>query len=138
MKKFFSIQPIWYDGGLFVVRLILGIFMVYHGWEVFDKAKMAEYATWPQFKNTGAPEFMAYLGKTAELVGGILMVLGWWTRLAAIIIAGTMAYVAFFVGDGIVWYNDQHPFMFVVLALVFIFTGPGRYSLDAARELKNG
>lgn len=128
MKKFFSTQPVWYDGGLFVVRLILGLFMVYHGWEIFDDNKMNEYAGWDSFKNQS---FMAYLGKGAELIGGAMMVFGWLTRLAALIIAGTMAYIAFFVGNGIIWYNDQHPFMFVVLALVFIFTGPGRYSVDA-------
>jgi putative oxidoreductase len=136
MKKFFSTQPIWYDGGLFVVRLILGIFMAYHGWEVFDKAKMAEYTTWDAFKNDASPVFMVYLGKGAELVGGILLILGWLTRVGAIIIVCTMAYIAFFVGNGIVWYNDQHPFMFVLLGLVFLFTGPGRYSLDAAMERK--
>ena len=76
MKKFFSTQPIWFDGGLFVVRLILGIFMVYHGYEVFDKAKMDEYAAWDQFKNGPSPVFMVYLGKVAELVGGILLILG--------------------------------------------------------------
>lgn len=133
MKKFFSTQPIWFDGGLFVVRLILGIFMIYHGWEIFSEAKMNEYKPWPQFKEN---LWLIYLGKGAELVGGILMVLGWLTRLAALIIAFTMAYIAFFVGNGIIWYNDQHPFMFVLLALVFIFTGPGCYSLDAALERK--
>ena len=133
MKKFFSTQPIWYDGGLFVVRLILGIFMTYHGWEIFDKVKMNEYAGWDTFKNQA---FMAYLGKGAELVGGIMLIVGWWTRLAALIVIFTMAYIAFFVGNGIIWYNDQHPFMFVLLGLVFIFTGPGRYSIDAVLESK--
>jgi putative oxidoreductase len=133
MKKFFSTQPIMYNGGLFIVRLILGIFMVYHGWEIFSEEKMSAYMPWDQFKNA---QWLAYLGKGAELVGGILMAIGWLTRLAALIIAGTMAYIAFFVGNGIVWYNDQHPFMFVLLALVFLFTGPGRYSVDAALERK--
>ena len=133
MKKFFSTQPIWYDGGLFVVRLILGIFMTYHGWEIFDKVKMNEYAAWDTFKNQA---FMAYLGKGAELVGGIMLIFGWWTRLAALIVIFTMAYIAFFVGNGIIWYNDQHPFLFVLLGLVFIFTGPGRYSIDAMLESK--
>lgn len=136
MKKFFSTQPIWYDGGLFAVRLILGVFMVYHGWEVFDKPLMDKYATWDQFKNGPSPVFMVYLGKVAELVGGILLILGWLTRLAALIVIVTMAYIAFFVGKGIVWYDDQHPFLFVLLALMFLFTGPGRYSLDAVMEQK--
>lgn len=79
---------------------------------------------------------MAYLGKGAELVGGVMLIVGWWTRLAALIVIFTMAYIAFFIGNGIIWYNDQHPFMFVLLGLVFIFTGPGRYSMDALLETK--
>lgn len=131
MNKFFSTQPVWLSEGLFLVRIVLGFFMAYHGWEVFDAAKMKEYAAWDTFKNSASPAFMVYLGKSAELVGGILLMLGLFTRAGALIIAITMAYIAFFVGNGKVWYEDQHPFMFVLLALVFVFTGPGRFSLDA-------
>jgi hypothetical protein len=41
-----------------------------------------------------------------------------------------MSYIAFFVGHGKVWYEDQHPFLLVLLAMVFFFTGPGNISLD--------
>jgi uncharacterized membrane protein YphA (DoxX/SURF4 family) len=34
------------------------------------------------------------------------------------------------VGDGKIWYEDQHPFLFVLLAAVFFFTGPGKWSID--------
>jgi uncharacterized membrane protein YphA (DoxX/SURF4 family) len=136
MKKFFSTQPMLFDGGLFLVRLILGFFMVYHGWEVFDKVKMADYASWDTFKNGSSPVFLVYLGKIAELVGGILLMLGLLTRLGALMIIFTMGYIALFVGHGKIWYEDQHPFMFVLLGLVFIFTGPGRFSLDAALSKK--
>jgi len=41
-----------------------------------------------------------------------------------------MLYISLFVGTGKIWYQDQHPFLFVLLALVFFFTGPGKYSID--------
>jgi uncharacterized membrane protein YphA (DoxX/SURF4 family) len=41
-----------------------------------------------------------------------------------------MLYVSFFVGHGKIWYEDQHPFLFVLLALVFFFYGPGKMSVD--------
>lgn len=126
MKKIFGTEPVWYHEGLFIIRIVLGFFMAYHGWEVFDKTKMNEYAAWDTFKNGPSAVFMVYLGKLAELVGGILLMLGFLTRPAAIIIAFTMAYIALFVGNGKVWYEDQHPFMFVLLAMVFFFYRSGQ------------
>lgn len=129
MNKFLSSTPIWQQNGIFLLRVIVGIFLIYHGWEVFDKAKMQEYETWDMFKGVGKG-FLPYLGKSLELIAGIFLFLGLFTRVAALIIIGTLGYIAFFVGNGKVWYEDQHPFLFVLLALVFIFTGPGKYSLD--------
>lgn len=73
---------------------------------------------------------MVYIGKAAELVGGILLSLGLFTRIACVILIIVMSYIAFFVGHGKIWYEDQHPFLFVLLAFIFFFTGPGNFSLD--------
>lgn len=129
MKRFFSTFPLWQDSGLALLRIITGLFMVYHGWEVFDEEKMKGYAAWDQFKDSSGL-LMVYLGKASELVGGIFMALGLFTRIASLMIAVTMLYISVFVGNGKVWADAQHPFLFVLLALVFFFTGPGRYSID--------
>ncbi|HEY0677913.1 MAG TPA: DoxX family protein [Chitinophagaceae bacterium] len=130
MNRFLSSHPLWATAGLALVRIITGLLMVYHGWEVFDEAKMNEYATWDSFKSYSSPATMAYIGKVGELIAGVLLTLGLFTRLASIIIAGIMFYISVIMGNGKVWYDDQHPFLFVLLALVFFFTGGGRYSLD--------
>jgi uncharacterized membrane protein YphA (DoxX/SURF4 family) len=117
------------DEGLAIIRIITGFFMAYHGWEVFDAAKMNGYLQWDQFKSSSAV-FMVHLGKSAELVGGILLMLGLFTRLAALIMAFTMLYVSLVVGTGKIWYEDQHPFLFVLLALVFFFVGAEKWSFD--------
>jgi putative oxidoreductase len=129
MKPLFSSTPKWQNEGLAIVRIITGFFMAYHGWEVLDAEKMKTYLEWDQFKTSSA-SLMVHLGKAAELVGGFLLMLGLFTRPAALIIAFTMLYISFFVGTGKIWYEDQHPFLFVLLALVFFFTGAGRYSFD--------
>ncbi|GAB3031603.1 hypothetical protein GCM10027185_35710 [Spirosoma pulveris] len=107
------------------------MFLVYHGWEVFDTAKMREYAAWDDFKESSYPLVMVYLGKGSEFVAGVLLTMGLLTRLACLIVAGTMLYITFFIGHGRFWYEDQHPFLFVLLALVFFFTGAGKWSVDA-------
>jgi putative oxidoreductase len=114
---------------LSIVRIITGIFIAYHGWEVFDHTKMAEYAAWDSFKNLNGT-FMAYLGKGAEFVSGIMLILGLWTRTASLIMIATMAYIAFLIGNGKIWYEDQHPFMYVLLGLVFWALGSGKWSVD--------
>lgn len=130
MRKFFSADPLLPDTGLLIIRIFLGAFMIYHGWEVFDKVKMDGYAKWMTDLKFPAPNFMAYLGKGSELICGILLLAGWLTRPAAIILAITMAAVAFGMGHGKIFTDDQHPFLFVVLSLAFVFTGPGKYSAD--------
>jgi putative oxidoreductase len=41
-----------------------------------------------------------------------------------------MAIICFGIGKGRVFMEDQHPFLFILLAFVFFFTGPGKWSLD--------
>ncbi|SOD79123.1 DoxX family protein [Spirosoma fluviale] len=131
MKKLFSTEAILQDAGLAFVRIIVGLFLLYHGWEVFDAAKMKEYAAWDVFKQDLSPLFMVYLGKGSEFVAGVLLTIGLLTRLGCLIVIGTMLYISLFVGHGRIWYEDQHPFLFVLLALVFFFTGSGKWSVDA-------
>jgi len=42
----------------------------------------------------------------------------------------TMLLIAFGMGQGKVFYEDQHPFLFVLIGLFFFFNGPGKYSVD--------
>ena len=118
------------NGGIAFVRIITGAFLIYHGWEVFDAATMQQYVQGDMFKASAHPLLMPYLGKSSELAAGILLTLGLFTRIACVIIIGTFIYITFFIGSGKFWYDDQHPFMFVLMGLVFFFTGPGSASID--------
>ena len=130
MNKIFSSKSIYLDEAITVIRIVTGLFLIYHGLELFDAAKLKEYANWDVFKNNSHASFMVHLGKGAEFVGGLLLVLGLFTRLSCILIIGTMCYITFFVGNGKFWYEDQYPFLFAILALFLFFTGPGTKSLD--------
>lgn len=129
MNKLFSPSPWQQDSGIAIIRMITGFFMIYHGWEIFDADKMSGYLEWDLFKNSSG-KAMVYAGKAAELIGGFLLFIGLFTRIASLILILTMCYITFFVSHGKVWYEDQHPFLFVLLGLVFIFTGPGNWSID--------
>lgn len=116
--------------GTAIVRIITGLLLAYHGLEVFDAKLMKEYAQWDMFKDLPIGLVLVYLGKGAELVAGMLLALGLFTKLASVITIITMLGIIFFIGHGKFWYEDQHPFLFVLLALIFFFNGGGRWSID--------
>jgi putative oxidoreductase len=130
MKKLIFPGPVYLSKGIGFLRIVTGLLVTYHGLEVFDEKIMQGYLPWDAFKGFASPALLVYAGKIAELVGGILLTFGLLTRVACVIIAGTMAYISFFVGHGKIWYEDQHPFLLVLLAFVFFFTGPGAWSMD--------
>ena len=76
-------------------------------------------------------EVMVYAGKLSELVAGVLLLLGLLTRVGALLVIGTFLFITFFVGEGRFWYQEQHPFMFVLFGLLFLFVGPGAWNVDA-------
>ena len=130
MNTFLSSQPILLTQGIAIVRIILGLLIVYHGIEVFDPALMKSYVGNGMVSGSNAL-LMVYVGKSSEFICGILLLLGFMTRVGALIAIGTFSYITFMVGEGRFWYQDQHPFMFALFGLLFLFTGPGAWSLDA-------
>lgn len=129
MNFFLSPSPIFQNTGLALVRICIGVFLFYHGYEIFDHGTMEKYLSWDIFNNNNG-RVLVYAGKAAELIAGILFFLGLFTRFASLITIGVMAYIAFAIGKGIIWYDDQHPFLFILLSMVFIFTGPGALAID--------
>jgi len=130
MNPILSPKPINSEHAIALLRIIVGGMMIYHGWEVFNVAQITAYANWEIFKKSSSPLLMPYIGKSAELISGLLLTLGLFTRIGAIILIGTMSYITFVLGNGVVWYGDQHPFMFVLFGVLFLFTGPGKWSID--------
>src|ERR1044072_4385219 len=126
MNIFLSPSPLAFEKGVAIVRIIIGAMLIYHGQEVFNPEIMNSYLQWDTFKTPGS-KFMVYLGKSSEFISGLLLFFGLFTRVGALIAMGTLSYVTFMVGHGKFWYEDQHPFMFVLFGLTFIFTGPGAW-----------
>jgi putative oxidoreductase len=130
MKNLLSPKPLYAHQALGTVRIVVGFFLIYHGIEIFRPDIMEMYLGWDAFKgDLGA--FKAYSGKASELTAGTLLFLGLLTRVGALIAIGVFTYIPFVVGQGRVWYEDQHPFMFALMGVLFLFSGPGAWSLDA-------
>ncbi len=131
MNRFFTAGPIGESRGIALVRIITGVFLVFHGWECFDAEKMNMYTGWFADRHYSYPAAWAYAGKIAEGLAGIGFVLGLFIRIAALGAIAVFAGIIFMLGEkGKIFEGDQHPFLFILLSLVFIFTGPGAFSLD--------
>jgi putative oxidoreductase len=115
---------------LAIVRIITGLLVAYHGLEVFDAAKMTEYTTWDSIKELPAAKAMVYAGKIAELIGGVALAIGFFTRIAAASIIAVMLFICFYLGNGKFWYEDQHPFLLALLSSIYLFSGAGKWSVD--------
>lgn len=128
---FFSpARKIWFEPGVTLIRIITGLMMAYHGFEIFNNKLMLDYAKWLTDLHFPNPALMAYLGKGSELAAGICITIGLFTRLAVWPMIITMLLIAFGMGHGKVFYEDQHPFLFVLIGLFLFFNGSGKYSVD--------
>ncbi len=121
--------PLW-ENCYSLVRMFVGITLLYHGFEIFNAQQIADYGKWLKDLHFPVPVIMAYIGKGSEFVGGLLLVFGLFTRTACVLLILTFTGITFFIGHGKVLTEDQHPFLYVVLSLIYLFAGPGNLSLD--------
>ena len=130
MKKLFSAESLAQRNGLVFLRIVTGLLMAYHGLEIFKPELIKGYADWDKIKVLPYPLVAAYIGKGLEFVTGVLLAIGLFTRIAALLMFLNMMVICFYIATGKFWYEDQHPFIFGLLALVFFFTGPIKLSFD--------
>ncbi len=122
--------------GMGLLRIITGLLLAYHGLEVFKPDIMDDYLVWDTIKALPFSKGFLYLGKGIELVAGILLALGLFTRIAAAAGAVVMLFICFYIGNGRFWYEDQHPYLFAMLCTVFLVFGSGGFALSNLKKVK--
>jgi putative oxidoreductase len=127
-KNIFTPNGLW-EAGAVVLRVVAGMIIFKYGLEIFSADKMKGYFDWLTDLNFPAPQAMAYTGKICELVGGLLMALGLFTRLAVIPLIITMSVIGFIMGEPEFLAADGS-ILLLLIFLHFLLTGPGKISLD--------
>lgn len=114
-------------------RIVIGIAFVLHG-----LPKIMAPMTWMEGMGMDTPGIMQAIAAFAEFGGGLAIVLGLLTPVAAFGILVTMIGALFMVhfpaGDVFVSMNQQTfelPLLYAVSAFVLMMVGPGSYSVDA-------
>ena len=119
--------------GLTLLRMTAGVILAAHGWE-----KLVGYQEWhDNVAGMGLPlpAVMAALSIAAELGGGVALLLGLLTRLAAlgIVVNMAVAIATVHISHGLFMRNNgfEFPLLLLVTGLFFMLRGAGAVSLDA-------
>lgn len=144
------------DVGLLLLRLALGVIMIAHGvrkvypgptegFQIIEGVQ--KFSSFVANIGVPYPYPMAWAAVAAEVVGGLLVVVGIFTRLGAFSIAGVM-----FVGVSMVhWKNGfwipqsaaqagpipvgyEYTLVLLAAALCLTFTGPGKIRLPFGKK----
>jgi putative oxidoreductase len=122
------------DAGKLLLRLGVGILVLLHG--------VAKVVGGPDYivgavEKAGLPGSFGYAVYLGEVIAPLAMILGVWTRIAALIVAANMAVAIVLVhsaelftltrGGG--WALELQG-MFLLTALAVALIGPGRYALS--------
>lgn len=115
--------------GLFILRVFTGLTMaIAHGWgKTPPSEKFIEGVAKMGFP---MPEVFAWAASLSELVGGILLAIGLSTRPAAFFIACTMGVAGFVRHASDPFATAEKAFLFLAIAIAFVFIGGGKYALD--------
>lgn len=123
------------SAGLLIARIILGSVLIAHGWQKFNEWTIA--GTTEAFTGMGVPTagVTAPIAAIVELVGGILILVGLVTRIAAALVALQMVGAGIWgghFGAGVMVANNGWELVMVIAAAAVIFAtaGPGQYAVD--------
>lgn len=134
--------------GMLLIRSIVGVVMIFHGAQKlfgwFEGRGMEAFTN--SVAGLGLPGgipplYLAYAAAIAEFGGGILLIIGLLTPLAALGVAVTMGVAAIMVhGEAFSLKHDGMEFALTlgVVSLGILLIGPGRFSLDAAMPWRIG
>jgi putative oxidoreductase len=130
-KLLFDTKPIAMDIGILLLRLVIGMNFINHGHGLFDETSMKEFTVFlSNDLHFPYPVFMAYLRTAGELFGGIMLVLGLFTRFGAFLIMFTMFVAVFTAGNGDLFGQAEITFLYAISCLSIILLGSGKYAID--------
>jgi putative oxidoreductase len=118
------------DAVLTVLRMCLGALLVFHGsLKLFGglggMIMAIEKRGWP------LPHLQALLATYIEFAGGVLLIVGLFTRPVALMNVVLFTIITYVWQGNEPFVQQEKPFLFLVLAIVFCFIGPGKWSVDA-------
>ena len=132
MAGFATLRLTWEPRMLSILRIIVGLLYMEHGLE-----KIVGFPVQPNHRAYALFTLVPGLQGLLELVGGLLLALGLYTRIVAFILAGNMA-VAYFMAHAPRGFfpllnGGELAIVYCFVFLYFWVAGGGEWSLDRLR-----
>jgi putative oxidoreductase len=128
------------DSAVMLLRISLGVMYLAHSIVLklftFGLAGTAGY-----FESIGLPGWLAYVTFAAEVVGGVLLVLGIYVRWAAVTLIPALLGAIIWAHGGNGWVFNapdggwEYPLYLIVLSVAQFLLGDGPYALRPSRLL---
>jgi len=130
IKQFFRQR----DLGIFLLRVAVGVIMIIHGVPKFLGGTETLKEVGSAMANLGvtyAPVFWGFMAAFSEVLGGLLLIVGFLFRPACFFLGFTMVMAT------LLSYSSEssfgsvaHPLTMTFLFFSFMFIGPGRFSVQ--------
>src|SRR5919112_2044042 len=125
------------------VRLITGIIILAHGWQKLTEMGPGNFGG-QMLAGLGVPlpVLMGYVVTFVEIIGGILLIVGFLSRLAALLLAINLVVAVLLVKTNVGLLSGSSgtgaelDLALIAGLLVILFAGPGRLSVDHALGLE--
>ncbi|HXS58107.1 MAG TPA: DoxX family protein [Hanamia sp.] len=117
-----------FNFGMLVLRVVLGLLLASHGYTKLVKFSGLKNK-FMNFMHMGSTLSLSLI-TFAELVCGILLILGLFTRFACIPIIIGMCVVVFVASNGQIFGSGERGMIYLAAAITVLFCGPGRISVD--------
>jgi putative oxidoreductase len=130
MSKFISTK---YSNGAFnfgmlVLRVASGLLLAHHGYQKLIKFNTLKYH-FTNFMHLGSTVSLSLI-IFAELICGILLILGLFTRLACIPIIIGMGVVVFVASNADIFAQGEKGMIYLAATVTILCCGPGKISVD--------
>src|SRR5690606_12351731 len=120
------------DWPMLPLRIMAGLGMATHGYpKIFEDGRFEKFVTGVEALGFPLPFLFAGAAALTELVGGLLLALGLFTRPAAAFIFMTMVVAVFGQHWDDPFSRKEMGLLYMSMALFFAWYGAGRFSLDA-------
>ncbi|MFD2601062.1 DoxX family protein [Flavobacterium suzhouense] len=118
-----------YHTGLFLIRVVVGCFMLTHGAKKYMMLFSGEPIQFADPIGIGQANSLV-LAFVAEFVCSVFILIGFATRLVVLPLITTMAIIVFVVHAPDGFEKQELPGLYLTIYVLLLITGSGKYSID--------